>query len=159
MNALPSFSQKDVIRGIALVAVVAFPLIANAQLGPLRPVKTSNDVSPAAATITKTPVASRDSCVDEHWPFFSKGCLRGSAEMVQPRLVLMNVESSSSSATSNDLSKLAKPTDIARGNALIATKSKKIAKSRIATHTRERRNISVNYAVNSEANHMSLAGW
>jgi hypothetical protein len=156
MKALPSFSRKDLIRGTALVAVVAFPLIANAQLGPLRPVKTSNEVSPAASAITKTPVASRDSCADEHWPFFSKGCLRGSAGAAESRLVSMNVEPASTPSV--DSRKRAGPADGTQDSAPSA-KPKKIAKPRSATHTRERSNISVNYAVNSEPSRMSQAGW
>jgi hypothetical protein len=155
MKALPSFSRKDLIRGTALVAVVAFPLIANAQLGPLRPIKTSNEVSPAAATITKTPVASRSSCADEHWPFFSKGCLRESTGAAEPRLVSMNVEPASTPSV--DSRKRVGP-DGTQDSAPSA-RPKKIAKPRIATHTRERGNISVTYAVNSNASHMSQAGW
>jgi hypothetical protein len=149
MIALPSFSRKDAIRGIALVAVVAFPLIANAQLGPLRSVKTSNDVPPAAAAVTKT--VSRDSCAAEHWPFFSKDCLRGSTEAIPPRLVSMNAESSSNP---EDVSKRAGTNDPAQGSARTAT-SKQSAKPRVATHRRERRNI----AVNSGMGQTSIAGW
>ena len=156
MKALPSFSRKDLIRGTALLAVVAFPLIANAQLGPLRPVKTSNEVSPAVATIAKTPVASRSSCADEHWPYFSKACLRESTGAAEPRLVSMNVEPAS--AASIDSQKKAGAADATRDSAPSA-KPKKIAKPRVATHTRERSNIGVNYAVNSNASQMSQAGW
>jgi hypothetical protein len=156
MKALPSFSRNDAIRAIALVSVLAFPLIADAQL--VRPLKTSNAISPAASAVPKTPIVSRD-CAAEHWPFFSKECLRGSAEVIQPRLVSMSAESSPNSAAPDDFSRRAATTDAAQADALIATKSKKPAKPRVASHRRERRNASVNYAVNSETGQTSIAGW
>jgi hypothetical protein len=152
MKALPRFNRKDVIRAAALVAVFAFPLIANAQLGPLRPVKTSNGVSPAAAAVEKA--VSRDPCAAEHWPFFSKECLRGSTEAI-PRLVSM---SAGSPPNPEDVSKRAGTNDPAQRSARIAA-SKKTAKPRVATHRRERSNISVNYAVNSGMGQTSTAGW
>jgi hypothetical protein len=159
MKALPSFGRNDVIRVIALVSVVAFPLIADAQLGTgSKAAKPSKDVSPIAVATSKAIPAGPDSCADQHWPFFSKGCLRGSTGAIEPRLVSMNAESPPISATTGGSAKAAGATDAAQGNAPL-TKSKKPAKPRVATHRRERSNTSVNYAVNSEIGHMSLAGW
>jgi hypothetical protein len=159
MKALGSFGRNDVIRAIALISVVAFPLIADAQLGlGSNAVKISKDVSPATSATAKAAIASRDSCADQHWPFFSNGCLRGSAEAIEPRLVSMNVESPAKSAATNDSPRVAGATDTAQGNAPSA-KPKKLIKPRVATHRRERSNIGVNYAVNSEIGHISLAGW
>ncbi|MEA2895304.1 MAG: hypothetical protein QOJ84_919 [Bradyrhizobium sp.] len=165
MKALASFGRNDVIRAIALMSVVAFPLIADAQLGlGSKAVKISKDISPLAGGTAKAAIAGRDSCADQHWPFFSNGCVRGSAEAIEPRLVAMKVESPTNSAATDDSARVvgathtARGTDTARGNAPFA-KPKKLVKPRAATHRRERSNISVNYAANSEMGHMSLAGW
>jgi hypothetical protein len=159
MKVLPSFGRNDVIRAVALISVVAFPLIADAQLGlGSRAVKISTDVSPLATGTVKAAIAGRESCADQHWPFFSNGCLRGSAEAIEPRLVSMKIESPTSSAAATDSVRVVGATDPARDNAPVA-KPKKVIKPRVATHRRERSDISVNYAVNSEAGHMSLAGW
>jgi hypothetical protein len=158
MKLLPSFGRNDVIRAIALISVVAFPLIADAQLGlGSKAVKISTDVSPLASGTTKVPVVSRDSCADQHWPFISNGCLRGSAEAIEPRLVSMNVESPKNPVATDNSVRVADATDTGRGNAPVAKPKK--SKSRVATHRRERSNIGVNYAVNSEMRHMTLAGW
>jgi hypothetical protein len=159
MKALPSLGRNDVIRAVALVSVVAFPLIADAQLGAgSRAVKITKDVSPSAVAPSKAIAAGPDSCANQHWPFFSKGCLRGSTEAIEPRLVSMNAESSPNSATTDGPPKTAGATDAAQGNTPFA-KSKKPAKPRVATHRRERNNISVSYAVNSEMGRMAPASW
>jgi hypothetical protein len=158
MKALPSFSRNDVIRAVALVSVVAFPLIADAQLGTgSRAAKLSTDVSPATIAVSKAIPAGPDQCADQHWPFFSKGCLRGSTEVIEPRLVSMNADFQPNAATT-DSARVTGSTDAAQGNARLAT-SKKPVKPRVATHRHERRNIGVNYAVNSEMGRMSPAGW
>jgi hypothetical protein len=102
MKTLRSFGRNDVIRAVALVSVVAFPLIADAQLGAgSRAVKISQDVSPAVVTPSKAIAAGPDSCADQHWPFFSKACLRGSMEPIEPRLVSMNTELPPNSAATD----------------------------------------------------------
>jgi hypothetical protein len=159
MKALPGFGRNDVIRAIALISVVAFPLIADAQLGlGSKAVKISNDVAPLASATAKPAIAGRDSCADQHWPFFSKGCLRGPAEAIEPRLVSMNAESPPNSAATNASARGVAATDSVRGNAPVA-KSKKLIKPRVATHIRERRNSNLTYAANSETGRISLAGW
>jgi hypothetical protein len=159
MKALPNFGRNDVIRAVALVSVVAFPLIADAQLGASsRAVKISKDVSPIAVASSKAIPASPDSCADQHWPFFSKGCLRGSTEPIEPRLVSMNAESPPNPAATHGSAKAAAAAASAQGTAPLA-KSKKLAKPRVAAPKRERSNTGGNYAVNSEMGHMSLAGW
>jgi hypothetical protein len=159
MKALPNFGRNDVIRAIALVSMVAFPLIADAQLGlGSRAVKISKDVSPAAGDTPQAAIANRDSCADQHWPFFTKECLRGSTEAIEPRLVSLNAEFPPNSKAAGDSIRVVGLTDTAQGNAPIA-KSKKQIKSRVASHMRARRNSTVNYAINSETGHMSLAGW
>jgi hypothetical protein len=159
MKPLPSFGRNDVIRAIALVSVVAFPLIADAQLGlGAKAVKLSNDVSPPATGTAKAAVAERESCADQHWPFFSNGCLRGSAEAIQPRLVSINVGSPKDLAAADDPARVAGPADAGRATASSA-KPKKLGKPRVTPHRHERRNIGVNYAANSETSHMPLAGW
>jgi hypothetical protein len=157
MKALPDFSRNDVIRVIALVSVVAFPLIANAQFGPAtRPVRLSNDVAPAAVATATVAVAARDSCADQHWPFFSQGCLRGSAETIEPRLVSMNAESAPNPAPAKEIVKTV-AIDTARGHAPSAG-SKRPA-GRTATRIRERRSPNVSYAVNSAAGNVFSTGW
>ena len=150
MNALLGLGRNDVIKGAALLAIVVFPLIAHAQLGRSSGVaRTSQDVPRAPS-----PAAARtDSCADQHWPFFSAGCLRQSTPAVEPRLVSMNVEPSANSTTTGDAPKGVRAVYIARDDGP-SIGSKKSAKPRIATHRRERRTPNVNYAGNT-----SMPGW
>ena len=159
MKPLASFGRNDVIRAIALVSVVAFPLIADAQLGlGTKAVKLSSDVSPLVTGTAKAAIAERKSCADQHWPFFSSGCLRGSAEAIEARVVSMDTGSPKDFAATDDPARGVGATDAGRANAPLA-KPKKPSKPRAAAPRHERRNIGVTYAVNSEAGHMSLAGW
>jgi hypothetical protein len=153
MQALLGLGRNDVIKGAALVAIVVFPLIAHAQLGRSSgAAKTSQDASRVASPAVGTTAARRDSCVDQHWPFFSEGCLRGSTQAIEPRLVSMNVEPSTNSGTGN-APKGVRATDIVRDDGP-SIGLKKTAKPRIATHRRERRTPNVNYAANA-----SMPGW
>jgi hypothetical protein len=157
MKALPGLRRNDVIRLIALVSVVAFPLIADAQFGPVtRPVKLSTEVSPAASVTLKA--AGQDSCADQHWPFFSSGCLRESTGAIEPRLVSMNTESPPNSAPTAYATKAAGAIGAAQGNAARA-KSARPVKPRTAVRMRERRIPNVSYAVNAQAGFGSPAGW
>jgi hypothetical protein len=159
MKPLLSFGRNDVIRVIALISVVAFPLIADAQLGlGAKTVKLSNDILPPVAGTAKAAVADRESCADQHWPFFSNGCLRGSGQATQPRLVSTNVGSLKHLAATNDPARGVGALDAGRANAPSA-KPRKPGKPRVATPRRERSNIGVNYAAHSQTNHMALAGW
>jgi hypothetical protein len=156
MKTLLGLGRNDVIGVVALVSMAVFPLIADAQLGRgSGAVKTSPDVSPVAVAV-RTTAAGRDSCADQHWPFFSAGCLRQSTPAVEPRLVSMNVETSANSATAGDAPKGVRTTDIVRDDGL-SVGSKKPAKPRIAAHRRERRTPNVSYAANLDAGHMP--GW
>jgi hypothetical protein len=155
MKALLSLGRNDVIKAVALVAIVVFPLIAHAQLGRSSGgVKTSLDVSPAAGAAVRTATAGRSSCADQHWPFFSAECLRGSTQPVEPRLVSMNAETSANSAATGDAPKGVRTA--VRDNGPSAG-SKKPAKPRVAVHRRERTKPNVNYAVNLEPGRMP--GW
>jgi hypothetical protein len=157
MKSLLGLRRNDVIKAAALVAIVVFPLIAHAQLGRSSgAVKTSKDASPVASAAVRTADVKRDSCADQHWPFLSAGCLRGSTQAVETRLVSMSVEPSANSATTGDASKVVRTADIVRDNEP-SVGSKKPAKPRVATHRRERRTPSINYAANLDAGHMP--GW
>jgi hypothetical protein len=159
MKTLSGLGRTDVIRTVALVSIVAFPLIADAGLGRSSgAVKTSQDVLPVAGAPTKTAAAKADSCADQHWPFLSAGCLRGSTQAVEPRLVSMNVETSANSATTGDASRVVRTADIDRDNGS-SVRLKKPAKPRTTTHRRERRAPNVNYAANLDAGHISMPGW
>jgi hypothetical protein len=159
MKPLSGFGRNDVIKAVALVAIVAFPLIAHAQLGRSSgAVKTSQEVSPVAGAAVKTAAAKAVSCADQHWPFFSAECLRQSTQTVEPRLVSMNAETSPISAAKGDAPRPVRTAGIVRDNEPSAG-SKKPAKPRIATHRRERRTPNVNVAANSEAGHMLMPGW
>jgi hypothetical protein len=147
MKALVGLGRNDIIGAVALVSIAVFPLIADAELGRgSGAVKTSPDASPVAAAV-RTAAARRDSCADQHWPFFSAECLRQSTQ-VEPRLISMNVETSPNSAATGDAPK-----------AVRTVESKKTAKPRIATYRRERRTPNVNYAANLQAGHISMPGW
>ena len=159
MNALWGLDRNDVLKVVALVSIVAFPLIANAQLGRSSgAVKTSQDASPGAGTAVTTAAAKPNSCADQHWPFFSADCLRGSTQPVEPRLVSMNIEASPNAATAGDAPKMTRTADVVR-ESRPSVGSKKPAKRRVAIHRRERRTPSVNVAANLETGHMSMPGW
>jgi hypothetical protein len=154
MKALLGLGRNDVIKGAALVAIVVFPLLAHAQLGRSSgAARTSQDASRVASPAAGTTAVRADSCADQHWPFFSAGCLRQSTPAVEPRLVSMNVEPAANSATTGDAPKGVRAADIVRDDG-VSIGSKKPAKPRIATHRRERRTPNVNYAAN-----MSMPGW
>jgi hypothetical protein len=159
MKALLGLGRNGVIGAVALASIAVFPLIADAQLGRSpAAVKTSQDALPVASAPLRTAPATRDSCADQHWPFFSAGCLREPAQAVEPRLVSMKVETSANSATTGDAPKAVRTADIVRDNGP-SIRSKKPAKPRVATHRRERRTPNVNYAAVSEASHISMPGW
>ncbi|MHB8268185.1 hypothetical protein [Bradyrhizobium sp.] len=140
------------------MAIVVFPLIAHAQLGRSSPaVRTSQDASPVARAAAGTVTAGRDSCADQHWPFFSAGCLRQSTQSAEPRLISMN-ETSPNPAAIGDAPKAVRAADIGRDVAPSAG-SKKSAKPRIATHRRERRTPNINVAANLPAGPMPMPGW
>jgi hypothetical protein len=157
MKALLGLGRNDVIKAVALVAIVVFPLIANAQLGRSSGAVKAPDVSPVAGTAARAAAARGDSCADQHWPFFSAGCLRGSTQTVETRLVSMN-ETSPNSAVTDGAPKGVRAAEMVRDNGP-AVGSKKAAKPRIAPHRRERTTSNVNYAANLEAGHMSAPGW
>src|SRR4051794_35612695 len=96
MKTLSELDRNDLIRAIALVAVVTFPLMAYAQLGSAaKPVKLPTAAAPAVAeTVAQAKTVAADPCANQHWPFFSAECLRGSTRKVQPRLVSMNADDS-----------------------------------------------------------------
>jgi hypothetical protein len=157
MKALLDLGRNDVIKATALVAIVVFPLIAHAQLGRSSgAVKTSQVVSPVAGAAARTAADTTDSCANQHWPFFSAGCLRGSTQAVEPRLVSVSGEPSANSATTGDASKGVRTADIVRDNGS-SVGSKKPAKPRIAAHRRDRRTPNVSYAANLDAGRMP--GW
>jgi hypothetical protein len=159
MKALLGLGRNNVIGAVALVSIAVFPLIAGAGLGrSSEAVKTSPDVSPVAGAPVRTAAARADSCADQHWPFFSAECLRGSQQTIGPRLVSMNVETAAGSATTNDAPKPARTADIVRDNGP-SVRSKKPAKPRIATHRREQRTPNIDYAVNLQGGHPPMPGW
>jgi hypothetical protein len=158
MKARLGLGRNHVIGAAAVMAIVIFPLIADAGLGrSFVAVKTSQAVSPVAEAAVKTAAARGDSCADQHWPFFSAGCLRGSTQPVEPRLVSMN-ETSPNSAATSDARTGVRAAEIVRDNGP-SVRSKKPAKPRIATQRRERRTPNVNVAANVEAGHISMPGW
>ena len=158
MKAPLGLGRTGVIRAVAVVAIVVFPLIADAGFGRgSGAVKTSQDVSPVAPAPARTATRERDSCADQHWPFFSAGCLRGSAQAVEPRLVSMH-ETLPGSATTADAPKAVRTANIVRDKGP-SLRSKTAAKPRVAAHRRERRTPNVNVAANLEAGHISMPGW
>lgn len=158
MKARLGLGRNHMIGAAAVMAIVVFPLIADAGLGRSSvAVKTSQDVSPVAGAALGA-AAARDSCADQHWPFFSAGCLRGPTQPVEPRLVSMNAETSANSVATGDAAKGARTADIVPSDKP-SVGSKKPAKPRVATHKRERRTPNLNVAVNLEASHIAMPGW
>jgi hypothetical protein len=161
IRALSDFRRNDVIRVVALVALVAFPLMAYAQLGSAaKAMKPPNDAALASAEpVTPAKAVAADSCANQHWPFFSAECLRGSTEPVRPRLVSMSVEDTAAAeppkppATAH-LRHVVRP---AGGHDGASTRSRKPAKPRVA-HTRERRPLTLSYAASAAAP-VAMPGW
>ena len=167
MRALSDLRRNDVIRAVTLVALVAFPLMAYAQLGPAaKAMKPSNDAAstvaepatPAPATPAQGPV---DACANQHWPFFSAECLRGSTQTIKPRLVSMNVDDFTAAAppkpVATDHRQVVRPAASGHDGAT-STGLRKPAKPRIA-HTRARKPLSLSYAASGAAVPGAMPGW
>jgi hypothetical protein len=165
MNGISGLNRNDVIRAVALVSVMAFPLIAYAQLGSAaKPAKLSPDPAAAAAgSVTPAKMTHVDSCANQHWPFFSAECLRGSTRTIKPRLVSMNVEDKSDPtpapkvAATDPSRRAVRLSDNAASNAP-AVKARKPVKPRVA-HARERRPLNLSYAANAAVAPVSMPGW
>jgi len=165
MKALSKLNRNDVIRAVALVTVVAFPLIAYAQLGSAAKVVTPTvAAAPAASeTVTQAKAVSADSCANQHWPFFSAECLRGSTQAIRPRLVSMNMEDSpapqpaAKPAATSASRHVAHAVEGAQSGAPVV-KSRKPPKPRVA-HIRARKPLNLSYAANADAAAGSIPGW
>jgi len=168
MKALSELDRNHVIRAIAVVAVVTFPLMAYAQLGSAaKPIKPSTSLTPPVAhSMAPANTVAGDACTNQHWPFFSAECLRGSTRKVQPRLVSMNVEDSPAAAPPARVAAKEQSPHIARlpdgaantANNAPALRLRKPVKARVA-HTRERRPASVTYAANAPVATFPMMGW
>ena len=158
MKALSGFGRNDMFRVIALVSVLAFPLIADAQLGPLKSIKNANDVQSAAPPTIKTPIASRVSCAEEQWPFLSTECLRRSTEVIEPRVVSMKAAPLPDSIALDAPIKRVGVTNSAQIGAPFA-KPKKPGQRRIASHRNEQRHSVMPYPANSESSQTFMASW
>ena len=165
MKALSKLNRNDVIRAVALVTVVAFPLIAYAQLGSAAKVVTLPvAAAPAVAeTVTQAQAVAAESCANQHWPFFSAECLRGSTQPVKPRLVSMNSEDLSAAqpapkpAATSPSRHGVRAVDGVESGAPVA-KLKKPTRPRVA-HMRARKPLSLSYAANAGAAQASMPGW
>src|SRR5437868_2451706 len=155
MKALSKLNRNDVIRAVALVTVVAFPLIAYAQLGSAAKVVTVAASPAAAETVTPAKAVVADSCASQHWPFFSAECLRGSAQAIKPRLVSMNVEDSPAPQPAPKLAATSPSRHVVRAvngveNDAPVAKSRKPRKPRVA-HMPARKPLNLSYASNAGA--------
>jgi hypothetical protein len=164
MKALSKLKRNDVIRAVALVTVVAFPLIAYAQLGSVAKVVTLTVAAAPAAAEAVTPAkVSADACANQHWPFFSAECLRGSTQPIKPRLVSMNMEDSPAPQPAAKLAATSPSRHVVRavnavqGDAPVA-KSRKPLKPRVA-HVRARKPLNLSYASNAGAAPGWTPGW
>ncbi len=164
MKALSKLNRNDVIRAVALVTVVAFPLLAYAQLGSAAKVATLTvAAAPAAAeTVTPAKAAAADACANQHWPFFSAECLRGSTQPIRPRLVSMNSEESSAPqpapkpGATGPSHGVRAVSGVERGAPV--AKLKKPTRPRVA-HVRARKPLNLSYASNAGATPVSIPGW
>jgi len=160
MSALSDLPRNQVIRVVALVSVMAFPLMAYAQLGSAaKAINLSKDAAPAAveSVAPAKPVAD-GACANQHWPFFTAECLRGSGQTIKPRLVSMSAETSPGAeapkpAAADHSRHVASPND-SRG--MPVAKSRKPAKPHVA---RVRKPTSISYAANATAGQVSMPGW
>lgn len=160
MRALSDLPRNQVIRVVALVSVMAFPLMAYAQLGSAgKAIKPSQDAAPAVAeSVVPAKPAVADSCANQHWPFFSAECLRGSTQPIKPRLVSMNVENSPAAEAPKLAAADRSRKVVASHDSRMApiAKPRKPAKPHIA---RARKPMSINYAANATAAPVSMPSW
>lgn len=158
MNALPSFGRYDLIRATALVAVLAFPLFAYAGLGAGVSQPSQNAVAATVATEPATvKTASATPCAEQHWPFFSQDCLRGSTQ--QPRLVSLTSDAPTAVA---ETAPAAKPAEVTEAAPSKAVKPKKQPKPHVASRSPARRSPAVTYAAMpapAAAPPVLMAGW
>jgi hypothetical protein len=163
MQALSKLNRNDAIRAVALVTVVAFPLLAYAQLGSAAKVVTVAASPAVAETVTPAKAVATDSCANQHWPFFSADCLRGSTQAIKPRLVSMNTEDSLAPQPAPKLAAdspsrhAVRAVNSVQSDAPVA-KSKKPRKPRVA-HMPARKPLSLNYASNAGTAPVWTAGW
>jgi hypothetical protein len=162
MRALSDLRRNDVIRAVTLVALVAFPLMAYAQLGPAATaMKPSNDAASTVAEPATPAQGPVDPCANQHWPFFSAECLRGSTQTIKPRLVSMNVDDFTAAAppkpVATDHRQVVRPAASGHDGAT-STGLRKPAKPRIA-HTRARKPLSLSYAASGAAVPGAMPGW
>ena len=160
MKALSELPRNHVIRAVALVSVMAFPLMAYAQLGSAaKAIKLSKEAAPAVAeSVAPVKPVAGASCANQHWPFFSAECLRGSGQATKPRLVSMNVENSAGAAAPK-LAAMDPSRHVAASNDRHSTpvaRSRKPAKPRIA---RAHKPMNLSYAANASASPVSMPGW
>jgi hypothetical protein len=143
------FNDIAPIRIAILLAVVAFPFVAYAQLGiGIDAAKASVGTAAiirAAANSDPAP----DACAVQHWPFYSRECLRGSDQAIAPRRVSLNDNSvtepfpiSSAKAAAKNFSR----SDI---DTLQTLRPSKAVKPRVASprkYERSRRSIQIDEA-------------
>jgi hypothetical protein len=165
MKALSKLNRNDVIRAVALVTVVAFPLIAYAQLGSAAKVVTLTvAAAPAAAeNVTPAKAVATESCANQHWPFFSAECLHGSTPAIKPRLVSMNTEDSAAPQPAPKLAATGPSRHVVRAlngveSGAPVAKPKKPRKPRVA-HMPARKPLSLSYASSAGAAPVSMPGW
>jgi hypothetical protein len=158
MKPLTKLGRNDLIRIIALTSVVAFPLIADAQLGlGLKAAKLSTDIAPLAVASAKASAAPVDGCAGQHWPYFSAECLRGPAR-IEPRLVTSNSESAPAQPVTAPSTVVATHAASNRDDAPVA-KPKRSLKPKMAVHKRQRSQPGLTFAATPPVGQISLAGW
>lgn len=160
MRALSDLPRNQVIRVVALVSVMAFPLMAYAQLGSgAKAINLSKDAAPPAAeSVAPAKAVADGACANQHWPFFTAECLRGSGQTVKLRLVSMNAEISPGAqapkpAAADHSRHVAASND---SHSAPVAKPRKPAKPRVA---RVHKPTSISYAANATAGQASMPGW
>jgi len=160
IRALSDLPRNHVIRAVALVSVMAFPLMAYAQLGSAaKAIKPPKDAAPAIAeSVTPAKPAAAGSCANQHWPFFTAECLRGTGQTIKPRLVSTSADTSPAAdapkpAAANHSRHVAASND---SRSTPVAKPRKPAKPRVA---RVRKPMSISYAANATAGQASMPGW
>ena len=117
-------------------------------------------VTPAKAVAAEKAMVA-DACANQHWPFFSAECLRGSTQTIKPRLVSMNMEDSAAverpkPVATDRLRHVVRSAGSGHDGAA-SIRSRKPAKLRVA-HTSERRPPGLTYAASAAAP-AAMPGW
>ncbi|MDB5635001.1 MAG: hypothetical protein JWR49_3856 [Tardiphaga sp.] len=132
-----------------LLAVVAFPFVDHAQFGiGIDAAKASAGTAAITRAVANSDPAP-DACAVQHWPFYSRECLRGADQAIAPRQVSLNDNSVTELFLISSAKAAAKNSNRSDIDAVQPLRPSKAVKPRVASprkYERSRRSIQVDEA-------------